>query len=135
MRFRTCTIICAAIAALGPAAAETRFYQSPDDRGVAMERIVDAMSARHIQFSVRSVFNEKRDGKVGFVFLLRPSRRYCEIAFYPGRDGSLVRVLTQTTADAGLFHNLLVGTLKLRAIGEDPAKFGDVRGFSPRRQH
>ena len=116
--------------------AETRFYESVRTRGATMEAFIDELTRSGVHFSIRKVFNENKDGRVGFVFLLAPKRSYCEVTFHerPKGGGSLVRIMTQSTDEANRFETLLTRRLKLKALGEDPARHGDTRGFLPRRR-
>ena len=125
-----------AIVAVGPLAAEIRFYESRQARGPTMEAFVDELTRSGIRFVVRKVFNEEKDRRVGFVFLLAPKRTYCEVTFHerPRGRGSLVRIMTQSTEEANQFEILLTRHLKFRAIGEDPARHGDTTGFPRRRR-
>ncbi len=122
-----------ALALTAPLGAEVRFYESAKPRGSTMEAFVDELTRSGIRFTIRKVFNEDKDGRVGFIFHVAPKRLHCEVTFHERPRGSLVRLMTQNTDEAIRFERLLTQNLKLKALGDDPSRFGDTRGFLPRR--
>ncbi len=105
------------LAAGGSLFAENRMYGSSTPVGQLIPAIIDALGRTGIQFSVNRVFNESRDGKQGFVFLLQPRQTICEITFFENRPGSIVKIFTQDSQDMNRFHVFFVETMRMRELG------------------
>lgn len=99
--------------------AESRTYASSKPVHEIIPNFIDEIGNRGIQFKIQKSYNETKDGKLGFQFLLMPRSRYVDIAFYSDSktNGSLVKVLTQDRADSDLFYQILVKTMGLTEPG------------------
>lgn len=99
--------------------AESRTYASSKPVHEIIPKFIDEIGNRGIQFKIQKSYNETKDGKLGFQFLLMPRSRYADIGFYSDTktNGSLVKVLTQDRADSDLFYQILVKTLGLTEPG------------------
>ena len=99
--------------------AEYRTYYSDVTRGKMISDLLDRMGEAGFRFSILRVYDEKRDGKLGFNLRLQPGKRYCDLIFFEGvgGKGSIVRVFTQDARDMSRFHKLLAETMKMREEG------------------
>lgn len=104
--------------------AETRVYKSNIPLGQFVPKLVDELGNSGFQFSIKSVFNEARDGKQGFVFLLQPRNSLCELVFLAGSaDSSMLRIRTQDAADSLRFDKFVSQRLQMKEVGlaQEPA--------------
>ncbi|MCE9596637.1 MAG: hypothetical protein K8S54_01585 [Spirochaetia bacterium] len=101
--------------------AETRLYQSNLPLGKFVPKLVDELGNSGFQFSVKNVYNEARDGKQGFVFLLQPRNSVCELIFLAGNaNSSMLRIRTQDAADSTRFEKFVSQRLQMREVGVAP---------------
>ncbi len=101
--------------------AEMRTYRSPQTVGKFVPRLVDELGNAGFSFTVKSVYNEKKDGKQGFVFVLQPRGTICELVFFDeGGKSSLVRVRTQDGQDMDRFHRFFLQRLTMSEVGVTP---------------
>jgi len=113
-----------------PLAAEYRMYRSSKPRDALLRTLLDEMGRAGFRYSVRKVYNEKKDGKLGFLFWLYPGKYFCEILFYERNKGktSMIRIYTQNTRVARRFHRLFTKRMKMKPVGLVKEK----RGHFPR---
>ena len=102
----------------GGLSAETRTYRSSQAIGKFVPRMVDELGNAGFTFTVKTAYNEKRDGKQGFVFLLQPRNTVCELVFFDeAGKSSLVRIRTQDGADTDRFHKFFTQRLSMTEVG------------------
>ncbi|MBL8021456.1 MAG: hypothetical protein JNM27_17420 [Leptospirales bacterium] len=114
--------------------AETRVYKSNLPLGQFVPKLVDELGNSGFQFSIKSVFNEARDGKQGFVFLLQPRNSLCELVFLPGTaNSSMLRIRTQDAADSLRFDKFVSQRLQMKEVGvaPEPASAVDAKWPKP----
>ncbi|MCB1325236.1 MAG: hypothetical protein H7A21_07160 [Spirochaetales bacterium] len=103
-----------------PLLAERRSYESAQPVGQTVAGVIDALAAAGVQFRVEQVFNEQRDGKLGFSAAMLPSGAICELSFHadPGNASrTLIKVFTQEASDGRRIHAVLVDRLHMREVG------------------
>jgi len=93
--------------------AESREYSSVLPPGKLIPAVIDELGRAGFRFTVRTVFNEARDGKQGFVFVLQPRQTLCELSFFSDRTGSQVRIFTQDAQDLARFHLFFVQNMHM----------------------
>ena len=110
-----------------PLGAEWRSYQIQKPVAKVLENFLKQMETQKIRFSIRKIFDQRREAKQGFVLQLLPRGTFCELAFYarPKQKQTLIRVFTQDHKDSQLFHGLMVKKLKMKEIGVSPSKGDD----------
>ncbi len=100
--------------------AEYRSYRSQTPPGKLIPKLIQSMGDAGFQFRVQKVFNEQRDGRQGFVFVLQPRSSFCELSIYDAGKNSLVRVFTQDVRDSRRFHRFFVETMKMAEVDSTP---------------
>jgi hypothetical protein len=102
----------------GSLAAERRLYQYNGPAGEFVPKFIDTMTGDGFKFSVKSVYNEKNDGKQGFVIILKPSGAFCEVTFTEKGKISIISFFSQNSSDMANINSLLLLKMKMVEIGE-----------------
>ena len=98
--------------------AEWRTYSSKQFLSGLLESLLQQMQNEKISFQVKKVFNEKTEGKRGFILRLKRTGAICQFLFYSkANKETMVKVFTQNNRDSRLFHRLLSQKLKMKEIG------------------
>lgn len=116
---RTILVYCAVgflVAALTSLQAEHRLYRSTRPVGQMVPELIDGLASGGFRFTVQRVYNEEKDGKQGFTFLLMPRKTYGEVTFMAEGNASIVRVFTQDSDDAARFHKFLTSTMGMTIV-------------------
>ncbi len=103
-------------AALTAVEAEHRLYRSTRPVGRMVPELIDGLAGGGFRFTVQRVFNEEKDGKQGFTFLLLPRKTYGEVVFMAEGNASIVRVFTQDSDDAARFDKFLTSTMGMTVV-------------------
>lgn len=110
------SLVCA-----GGLLAEKRSYRAPQPIGKFVPQMIDKMAEAGFDFTVREVYNEVKDGKQGFVIILKPKMSLCEITFFDEKGKtSLVNLMAQDNNDAKHFHRFFLERLNMKEIGVTP---------------
>jgi len=114
--------------------ADVRLYRAPQALGKFVPRLVDQLGSSGFQFTVKNMYNEAKDGKQGFVFLLQPRNSLCEIVFFAENEASsFVRIRTQDAQDSDRFDKFFSRQMNMSEVGvsEGPAQKADPSWPTP----
>jgi len=100
-----------------PLHAETRIFRYNGPVGELVPKLIDELGDAGFRFRVRNIYNEKNDGKYGFVFEMKPELTICELLFESRGKVTLVRLFTQNTADRIRFEQFFTKKMKMVAVG------------------
>ena len=111
-----CSILFLAATALH---AETSMFRAPEPVGTFVPKMISGLGDAGFRFKVRSVYNEAKDGKQGFVFLLEPRGSLCDLQLFNENNGksTLLRLKVQDTQDAARFQKFLTSSLRMTEVG------------------
>ena len=99
--------------------AETSMFRAPEPVGSFVPKMISGLGDAGFRFKVRSVYNEAKDGKQGFVFILEPRGSLCDLQLFNEDNGksTLLRLKVQDTQDAARFQKFLTSNLKMTEVG------------------
>lgn len=98
--------------------AEKRTYRSEKPVHNVISSFLDSLETNQIQFAIRKTYNEKTDGRLGFVLILQPGQRMMDVRFMNEKNkATLVQIQVQNQSDARLAHKMLVNEMKLTEVG------------------
>ena len=124
-----CSILVISVTSIS---AEKRMYQYNGSVGKFVPELIDTMTAEGIQFSIKSVYNEKKDGKQGFVMFMKPSGNFCEVTFMDKGKISLVSIFSQNSSDMSRINILFLLKMKMVELGAtEEEKSGGNSGELP----
>jgi len=99
--------------------AETAMYRAAEPTGSFVPRMISGLADAGFRFKVRSVYNEAKDGKQGFVFLLEPRGSLCDLQLFNENNGksTLLRFKVQDAQDAARFHKFFRENMRMMEVG------------------
>lgn len=99
--------------------AETAMYRAAEPVGSFVPRMISGLGDAGFKFKVRKVYNETKDGKQGFVFLLEPRGSLCDLELFAENSGksTILRLKTQDAQDAARFQKFFTGSLHMAEVG------------------
>lgn len=98
--------------------ADSSLYRAAEPIGTFVPRLISKLGDAGFQFRVRSVYNENRDGKQGFVFLLEPRGSLCDLQiFNENNKTTLVRLKVQDAQDSQRFQRFFTGPMHMAEVG------------------
>ncbi len=103
-----------------PISAEWRSYESKESVSHLLPSLLAGLKNQNISFQVKKVFNQKREGKEGFMIHLKPRNTLCKLLFYhksKKQKYSLIRVFTENSSDSRLLSRILIVKLGMREAG------------------
>lgn len=112
-------ILCiSALLMAGPLAAEKRTYRSAQPVHDVISSFLDSLEKNNIRFAIQKTYNEKTDGRLGFVLVLQPGKRLMDVRFMSeSKNATLVQVQTHSQSDGRLAHKMLAEDLKMAEVG------------------
>lgn len=99
--------------------AESAMYRAAEPVGSFVPRMISGLGDAGFRFKVRSVYNEAKDGKQGFVFLLEPRGSLCDLQIFNENNSrsTLLRFKVQDAADAARFHKFFREHMRMTEVG------------------
>lgn len=94
-------------------------YRAAEPVGSFVPKMISGLGDAGFKFQVRSVYNETKDGKQGFVFILEPRGSLCDLQLFAENNGksTLLRLKTQDAQDAARFQKFLTASLRMTEVG------------------
>ncbi len=116
--FLTLFFICI-VSPVSDLGAEWRKYEGQNSKADTLKKLLSQMEKEKVRFSIKRVYNEKTEGKSGFVLILLPKKTICKIIFHnrTQKNGVLLRVFTQNYNDSRFFHKIIVKKLGMKESG------------------
>jgi hypothetical protein len=99
--------------------AESALYRAAEPVGSFVPRMISGLGDAGFRFKVRNVYNEAKDGKQGFVFLLEPRGSLCDLQIFNENNGktTLMRFTVQDAQDAARFHKFFRENMRMMEVG------------------
>ena len=100
-----------------PLSAEWRSYESKKLVSHLLPALLTELKNQNISFQVKKVFNQKREGKEGFMIHLKPRNTLCKFIFYhksKKQKYSLIRIFTENSSDSRLLNRIFILKLGMR---------------------
>ncbi|MDH5654919.1 MAG: hypothetical protein OEZ34_03355 [Spirochaetia bacterium] len=108
--------------------ADKRLYSYNGNSGEFVSEFIDVMTGEGIRFSVKSVYNEEKDGKQGMVLIMKPSGKFCEVTFADKKKGSVISLFAQDSNDMALINSLFLRKMRMSEVGTKPKNYTSPPG-------
>ena len=98
--------------------AQKRIYRSSQPVGKFIPALIDAMTEAGMRFSVEKTYDEKSDGKLGMLIMMKPGARMVDMGFHDENGKStLLTIRFQDPSDSSKFNQLFLKNMKMSEVG------------------